>query len=196
MVHVVVLHHALGLTEGVREFAGRLRGPGREVLAPDLFGGRTFATVEEGVAHAETIGMGELIARGFAGVPAGPAPVLVVGVSLGVLPAQAIAQQRSGVIGAVLVSACLPHRSFEERWPRGVPVHVHASEDDPWFNQGGDREAAEELVALSADARSHLHPGDAHLFVDATLPDFDARATDAVVASVESMLAGRAGTES
>jgi dienelactone hydrolase len=192
MVHVVVLHHALGLTEGVREFAGRLRGPGRDVLVPDLFDRHTFATVEEGVAHAELLGMGELIA----GVPAGPAPLLVVGVSLGVLPAQAIAQQRSGVIGAVLVSACLPHRSFEERWPRGVPVHVHASEDDPWFNDGGDREAAEELVALSADAQLHLHPGDAHLFVDATLPDFDARATDAVVASVESMLSGRTGAQS
>ena len=195
MVHVVVLHHALGLTEGVQEFAGRLRGPGHDVLVPDLFDRHTFATVEEGVAHAELLGMGELIARGFAAVPAGPAPLLVVGVSLGVLPAQAIAQQRSGVIGAVLVSACLPHRSFGERWPQGVPVHVHASEDDPWFNDGGDREAAEELVALSADARLHLHPGDAHLFVDAMLPDFDARATDAVVASVESMLAGRSDEE-
>ncbi len=195
MVHVAVLHHALGLTDGVREFAGRLRGAGRDVLAPDLFDGRTFATIEEGVAHAEALGMGELIARGFAAVPAGPAPLLVVGVSLGVLPAQAIAQQRSAIIGAVLVSACLPHRSFEERWPQGVPVHIHASEDDPWFVDGGDREAAEELVARSADARLHLHPGDAHLFVDATLADFDARATDAVVASVESMLAARADEE-
>jgi len=195
MVHVVVLHHALGLTEGVRAFADRLRGPGRDVLIPDLFDGRTFATLEEGVAHAEALGMSELVARGFAAIPPGPAPLLAVGISLGVLPAQAIAQQRSGVLGAVLVSACLPHRSFGERWPRGVAVHVHASEGDPWFDEGGDREAAEELVAVSADARLRLHPGAAHLFVDASLPGFDAGATDAVVASVEAVLAGRAGDE-
>jgi dienelactone hydrolase len=195
MVHVVVLHHALGLTEGVRAFAEGLRAPGRDVLTPDLFDGRTFATIEDGVAHAEALGMSELIARGFAAIPPGPAPLLAVGISLGVLPAQAIAQQRSGMLGAVLVSACLPHRSFDERWPRGVAVHVHACEGDPWFAEGGDREAAEELVAVSGDARLQLHPGDAHLFVDASLPDFDADATDAVVASVEAMLAGHVDGE-
>lgn len=195
MTHVAVLHHALGLTDGVLAFADRLRAAGRDVLVPDLFDGRTFATVEDGVAHAEALGMGELIARGFTAVPAGPLPMLVVGVSLGVLPAQALAQQRSGIVGAVLVAACLPHRSFGERWPPGTPVHVHACADDPWFGEGGDREAAEELVAVSEAARLQLHPGGGHLFVDATLPDFDARATDAVIASVEAMLAAGADAE-
>jgi len=191
MVHVVVLHHALGLTDGVRGFAERLRADGRDVTTPDLFEGQTFEDVEDGVAHAERIGMSELIARGFAAVPAGPAPLLVVGLSLGVLPAQAIAQQRSGVLGAVLVAACLPHRSFGERWPDGVPVHVHATGGDAWFNDGGDREAAEELVAVSRAAQLTLHPGDAHLFIDSSQPGFDAHATAAVVGSVEAMLALR-----
>jgi dienelactone hydrolase len=188
MVHVAVLHHALGLTDGVRRFAERLRGDGREVHTPDLFEGHTFATVEEGVAHAARIGMSELMARGATAVPAGPTPLLVVGISLGVLAAQAVAQQRSAMLGAVLVGACLPHRSLGERWPDGVPVDVHAGEDDPWFRDGGDRSAAEELVAASADARLLLHPGRGHLFVDAGLSDHDAAATDAVIASVERML--------
>jgi dienelactone hydrolase len=204
MVHVVVLHHALGLTDGVRRFADRLRadavaeegatdgdGPrpaAREVHTPDLFDGVTFTTVEEGVAHAERLGMSELIARGVGAVPAGPAPLVVVGLSLGVLAAQSVAQQRSGVLGAVLVSACLPHRSIGDGWPVGVPVEVHASEHDPWFVEGGDLAAAQELVASAPDATLTLHPGAAHLFVDDTQPGFDAEATEAVVAAVEAML--------
>jgi dienelactone hydrolase len=189
MVHLAVLHHALGLTDGVRAFADRLRADGRELHLPDLFEGRSFDTIEDGVAHAEDVGMAELLARGFAAVPAGPAPLLVVGISLGVIAAQAIAQQRSGVCGAVLVAACLPHRSFGDRWPAGLPVHVHAMQDDPWFRDGGDREAAEELVGASSDAQLQPHPGAGHLFVDASQPDFDANATAAVIASVDAMLA-------
>lgn len=202
MVHVVVLHHALGLTDGVRRFADRLRADAagtagtadaarpvaREVHTPDLFDGATFATVEEGVAHAQRLGMSELIARGVGAVPAGPAPLVVVGISLGVLAAQSVAQQRSGVLGAVLVSACLPHRSIGDGWPVGVPVQVHASEHDPWFVEGGDLAAAQELVASAPDATLTLHPGAAHLFVDDTRPGFDAEATEAVVAAVEAML--------
>lgn len=199
MAHVVVLHHALGLTDGVRRFADRLRADAagtagaarsvtREVHTPDLFDGATFSTIEGGVAHAQRIGMSELIARGAGAVPAGPAPLVVVGISLGVLAAQTVAQQRSSMLGAVLVSACLPHRSIGEGWPVGVPVQVHASEHDPWFNDGGDRSCAEELVASTRDARLTLHPGTAHLFVDDTQPGFDAKATAAVVAAVEAML--------
>jgi dienelactone hydrolase len=197
MVHVVVLHHALGLTAGVRRFADRLRDGGqdgasgmvsREVHTPDLFDGVTFATVEEGVAHAERIGMSELIARGMGAVPPGPAPLVVVGISLGVLTAQSVAQQRSSMLGAVLVSACLPHRSIGDGWPLGVPVEVHATESDPWFHEGGDVEAAQELAASSPHAALVLHPGDAHLFVDDEQPGFDPVATAAVVAAVEAML--------
>jgi dienelactone hydrolase len=211
MVHVVVLHHALGLTDGVRRFADRLRSNAadaadaegtagaagsmvREVHTPDLFDGATFATVEEGVAHAERLGMSELITRGVGAVPAGPAPLVVVGLSLGVLAAQTVAQQRSGVLGAVLVSACLPHRSIGDGWPTGVPVAVHASEHDPWFVDGGDLAAAQELVASTRDATLTLHPGSAHLFVDDTQPGFDPVATAAVVAAVKAMLRPAAPT--
>jgi dienelactone hydrolase len=211
MVHIVVLHHALGLTDGVRRFADRLRSDAadaagaegtagaagsmaREVHTPDLFDGVTFTTIEEGVAHAQRLGMSELIARGVGAVPAGPAPLVVVGLSLGVLAAQSVAQQRSSMLGAVLVSACLPHRSIGDGWPTGVPVEVHAAEGDPWFNDGGDRVAAEELVASTRDATLTSHPGAAHLFVDDTQPGFDPVATAAVVAAVEAMLRPAAPT--
>ena len=66
MTQVLLFHHAQGLTDGVRAFAGRLREAGHEVATPDLYQGRTFATVAEGVSHAEEIGFDKLIAAGVA----------------------------------------------------------------------------------------------------------------------------------
>ena len=197
MGQIIVLHHALGLTDGVRRFAERLRadildaGPAAlpsAVHTPDLFEGKTFATIEAGVAYVERTGMTELIARGVASVPQAEGPLVVVGISVGVLAAQTIAQHRSGVLGAVLISACLPHRAIGDAWPEGVRVAIHAMEDDPWFADGGDLVAAQELVASTSDASLTLHPGMDHLFVDDSLPEFDPVATDAVVGAVRSML--------
>jgi dienelactone hydrolase len=60
---VVVFHHALGLTPGIVAFADELRRAGHTVHTPDLFEGRTFPTLDDGVRHAEEIGFGEVIER-------------------------------------------------------------------------------------------------------------------------------------
>ena len=64
MAEVVLFHHALGLTPGVAAFADELRGAGHTVYTPDLFEGRTFSSIEEGVAHAQEVGFDEVIERG------------------------------------------------------------------------------------------------------------------------------------
>ena len=64
MAEVVLFHHAQGLTPGVNAFAGELRRAGHAVHVPDLFEGRTFDTVEEGVSYAGELGFGEVIERG------------------------------------------------------------------------------------------------------------------------------------
>jgi dienelactone hydrolase len=56
MAEGVVFHHALGLTERVRGFAAALRDADHTVHTPDLYDGRTFDTVEQGLAFSETIG--------------------------------------------------------------------------------------------------------------------------------------------
>ena len=78
MAEVVVFHHAQGLTPGVHAFAGELRRAGHAVHTPDLFEGRTFDTVEEGVSYAEELGFDEVTERGVraaGGLPAGRAGV-------------------------------------------------------------------------------------------------------------------------
>ena len=64
MTEVLLFHHAQGRTAGVVAFADELRRAGHTVHTPDLFDGRLFATIEEGLAHAAQIGFGKLIERG------------------------------------------------------------------------------------------------------------------------------------
>ena len=176
MAEVALFHHAQGLTPGVAAFAGELRKAGHTVHAPDLFEGRTFGTVEEGVAHAQEIGFGKVLERGIRAVEGLPAGLVYAGFSLGVLPAQRLAQTRAGARGALLIHACLPVSEFGPSWPEGVPVQVHAMDADPFFVGDGDIDAARALVGEAEDGELFLYPGDRHLFADGSLPSYDADA--------------------
>src|SRR2546421_11557729 len=103
MAEVVVFHHALGLIDAVRRFADALSDGGHSVHTPDLYDGRTFATIEEGMAHSEEIGGPmAIVDLARAAVESLPSEGVYVGFSLGVMPAQALAQTRAGAPGAVL----------------------------------------------------------------------------------------------
>jgi len=178
MSHEIVLfHHAQGLTSGVVAFADALRRAGNTVHTPDLYGQRTFMSINDGVSHAEEIGFPEIIARGERAVEALPEEIVYMGISLGVLPAQKLAQTRAGARGAVLLSACIPYEEFSEVWPEDVAVQIHGMTDDPFFAEEGDLDAAHRLIDVVADARLLLYPGNRHLFMDSSSPDYDRDAT-------------------
>lgn len=177
MAEVVLFHHAQGLTPGVVAFADELRSAGHTVHTPDLFEGSTFETVEEGVAHAESIGFVEVIERGVRSVEGLPAELVYGGFSLGVLPAQKLAQTRPAARGALLFHSCVPVSEFSDAWPAGVPVQIHAMDNDPFFVGDGDIDAARALVESVETAEMFLYPGDQHLFADSLLPTYDAQAT-------------------
>jgi dienelactone hydrolase len=178
MSAVVLFHHVQGLTPGVVAFADRLRGAGHAVSAPDLFDGRIFATLDEGMAHAKSIGFGAILERAVAEAEAGSPEVVYVGLSMGVMPAQQLAQTRAGARGAVLVDACVPVEEFGGRWPDGVPVQIHGMDADPVFAGEGDLDAARSLVSSTDAAELFLYPGGVHLFSDSSLPSYDAAATE------------------
>jgi dienelactone hydrolase len=177
MAEVVLFHHAQGSTAGVVALADALRDAGHAVHAPDLYDGRTFATLEEGMAHVKATGFEEIVERAVRAVDGLPDDLVYVGISLGVAPAQRLAQTRSGARGAVLISACFPSTEFGTAWPADVPVQIHAMEADPEFDNGWDLPAARAIIAEAEDAELFLYPGDAHLFADASLPSYDAEAT-------------------
>jgi len=178
MAEVVLFHHAQGLTPGVVAFADELRRAGHTVHAPDLFDGRTFGSIEEGLGYAEQIGFpGEVLERGARAVDGLPAGLVYAGFSLGVLPAQMLAQTRAGARGALLFYSCVPVSEFGPGWPEEVPVQVHGMDADPIFVGEGDIDAARELVDQAQDADLFLYPGDQHYFADSSLPSYDPDAT-------------------
>jgi dienelactone hydrolase len=190
MAEVLLFHHAQGQTKGFHELADRLREAGHTVHAPDLYDGRTFDDLEDGVGHARELGFDALLERGTAVAEGLPAGLVYVGLSLGVMPAQKLAQTRPGARGAVLLHACLPSSEFGG-WPAGVPVQVHGMDADPEFADAGDLDAAEALVKEADDAELFVYPGDRHLFTDSSLKDYDAAATDLLVERVLGFLATR-----
>lgn len=191
MTEVVLFHHAQGLTSGVVAFADALRAAGHRVHTPDLFGGRTFDTLEEGMAHVEGVGFGEIIQRGTHAVESLPPELVYAGFSLGVLPAQYLAQTRLGARGAVLCYSCVPLSEFGSGWPAGVPVQVHGMDADPIFVGEGDLDAARELIEQAEDAELFLYPGDQHYFADSSLPSYDPEATALLTQRVLAFLSDR-----
>jgi dienelactone hydrolase len=173
MTNVVLFHHALGLTPGVLAFADALHHAGHTVHTPDLFEGQTFATLDEGVAHARDIGFETVIERGSDAAQGLPADVVYAGFSLGVLSAQKLAQTRPGARGALLFYSCVPLGAFGPRWPESVPVQVHGMNADPLFVDEGDLDAARALLSSTDRAELFLYDGDQHYFADSTLPSYD-----------------------
>jgi dienelactone hydrolase len=179
MAEVLLLHHALGLTPGVRAFADELRAAGHTVHTPDLYDGRTFGTLDEGLAHAGAIGFENILERGVRVADDLPHELVYAGFSLGEMAAQKLAQTRAGARGALLFYSCIPISgdwAFGP-WPDGVPVQVHGMDADPIFVGEGDIEAAREIVEKAPDAELFLYPGDQHYFADSSLPSYDAAAT-------------------
>jgi dienelactone hydrolase len=177
MTEIVLFHHAQGLTPGVTAFADTLRAAGNTVHTPDLYEGQTFDALEAGVAHAQEIGIEALSGMAVEAVADVPAGAVYGGISLGVGPAQMLAQTREGAQGALLIAACLPRSEFGTSWPAWVPVQIHAMEHDSEFDNGWDLPAAREIVAEATDGELFLYPGDQHLFMDSSLPAYDAGAT-------------------
>jgi dienelactone hydrolase len=191
MAEVMLYHHVQGLTPGIVEFADRLRDAGHTVHTPDLFDGRTFDDIETGVGFAKQIGFDEVRARAERAVDGLPAELVYAGFSLGVVPAQKLAQTRPGASGALFFHSALPVSEFGAAWPQGVPLQIHAMDGDPFFVGEGDIDAARALVKEAEDAEMFLYPGDQHLFADSSLPSYDAEATARLIERVLDFLAER-----
>ncbi|WP_433530777.1 dienelactone hydrolase family protein [Micromonospora sp. CA-263727] len=177
MAEILLFHHAQGQTPGFLEFADRWRAAGHTVHAPDLYDGATFATLDEGVAHAESIGFGEIIRRGTAAAQPLPGRMVYAGCSLGVLPAQSLTQTRPGALGALLLYGAVPTASFDQPWPAGTPAQLHAMADDEWAEVPIMRDVAREVEG----AELFLYPGAGHLFADSSSVDYDEQAAELLI---------------
>jgi dienelactone hydrolase len=165
MAEVVVFHHALGLTDAVQGFATALGDAGHTVHAPDLFAGRTFTEIEEGMAFSEELGgPAAMVDRAREAVDSLPGAVVYAGFSLGVLSAQSLAQTRPGARGAVLCYSALPLGRWGDNWPatwpEGVALQLHILDGDE------DVGIARGLASTVPGAELFVYPGSEHYFAE------------------------------
>lgn len=188
MAEILYLHHALGLTSGQRDLAETLRRAGHTVHTPDLYGGKVFETLDAGAAYGRSLGFEAIVDDGVAAAEGLPAGLVYIGYSLGVLPAQRLAQTRPGAKGALFLESFVPPSEFGG-WPAGVPAQVHGMDADPIFAGEGDLDAARAFVEATPAAELFLYPGGAHLFADPGLASYDEAAagllTERVLAFID-----------
>jgi dienelactone hydrolase len=175
VAEVLLFHHALGLTSGCLAFADNLRAAGHVVHTPDLYEGKILSDIPGGVHHAQKeIGFDTIMERGRLAAEGLPNEIVYAGFSLGVMPAQMLAQTRPGAKGALLFHASVLTSEFGGPWPQGVPLQIHTMEED----ELGDVDVARELARTIEGAELFLYPGDRHLFADNSVPDYDESAAN------------------
>ncbi|MFT4262859.1 MAG: dienelactone hydrolase family protein [Nocardioides sp.] len=184
MAEIVLFHHAGGLTEGVLDFAEKLRIVGHTVHTPDLFEGHTFADVEEGVAWAQArAGEDERVFadRAKAFVATLPTTELVYGgMSMGCARAAERVIYGEGALAAFFLYGAVDPAWWDKKWPADVPAEAHVTEEDPWR----ELEAEEGFVKGIAKAELFTYPGTGHLFLEPGHPDYDEELAHIVTSSI------------
>lgn len=169
MAEIVLFHHAGGLTEGVVAFAHMLRDAGHTVHTPDLFGGRTFTDVHDGVAYADSVGEGTFAERAAEVVSPMAADLVYGGMSMGAARAAEQVFARPGAAGAFFLYGAIAPSWWGATWPAGVPSQAHVSDGDEWR----EPDAEAEYLAEIPGAELFVYPGSGHLFAEPGHPDYD-----------------------
>jgi dienelactone hydrolase len=180
MAEILLLHHVLGLTDGVLALADRLRDAGHTVHTPDLFEGRTFHDLRAGMAHEEDdLGWDEMTSRARRAAEDLTTDLVYAGISMGVVYCHLLVRTRPGARGAVFLESSTSPEDFDG-WPAGVPLQVHGHADDEFFGAQGAANARA-LVGAAGSGDVFVYEGDTHLFVDDSLPTYDAAQTAVVL---------------
>ncbi|MGW4203075.1 dienelactone hydrolase family protein, partial [Streptomyces sp. NPDC004726] len=174
-MNIMLLHSAYGLRPAVRSAAERLEAAGHRVWTPDLFDGRTFETVEEGMAYQQEIGKDELLKRAILAAAARSELGLVyAGFSLGASIAQTLALGDEKARGLLLLhgtSDIAENASVDE-----LPVQLHIADPDPFEPHDWLTAWYLGMGKAGADTEVYRYPGAGHLYTDPGLPDYDEEA--------------------
>ncbi|HEY3736000.1 MAG TPA: dienelactone hydrolase family protein [Jatrophihabitans sp.] len=186
MADVVLFHHIQGVTPGIVAFADELRAAGHTVHTPDLFDGRTFASIEEGMEFVDQQQWQSWLERGIAAADALPGNAVYSGFSFGVTSAQKLAMTREDARGALLFESFIPPEWFGE-WTPSIPVQIHGKEDDEFFAE--ELPAARAFAAANPGVELHTYTGSEHLFADRSLASYDSEAASLLIGHVLDYLA-------
>ncbi|MCQ9180267.1 dienelactone hydrolase family protein [Streptomyces sp. IBSBF 2953] len=177
-MNIMLFHSTYGLRPAVSAAADRLRAAGHEVSTPDLFDGRTFDTVEEGMAYKEEIGKDDLLKRAvLAAAPYSRRGLVYAGFSLGASVAQTLALGDAEARGLLLLhgtSDLAPNVTVDD-----LPVQLHVAEPDPFETDDWLSAWYLQMGRAGADVEIYRYTGAGHLYTDPGLPDYDEEAAEA-----------------
>ncbi len=188
MVNVVLTHSALGLDSNVESWAEWLTGEGHEVIAPDLFSGETFDTLDAGTQRSESLKMNTVVQAIQATARELDGPVVLMGFSLGATVSEIAALTEPGIAGLVLVGAASSPEWFgRPSWPEGLKAQVHYTVEDP----GIDVSEVEALAAIAPPGALEVfqYPGRAHLFAFPNFVDYEPLSMDRLRTALRAFLA-------
>lgn len=189
MAQIVLFHSAYGLRPAVHAAAERLRAAGHQVLTPDLYDGKVFGTVEEGMAYKDEITTDELLRRAVTSVvpliTAGER-LVYAGFSLGGALAQNLALGDEQALGLLLLHGT---SDIRDDAATSIPVQLHVAEPDPFESEDWLNAWYLRMLKIGADVEVHRYRGAGHIFTDPELPDYDAEATERTWAAALDFLA-------
>ncbi len=177
-MNIMLFHSTYGRRPAVARAADRLRAAGHEVWTPDLFEGRTFGTVEEGMAYKEETGKDELLKRAvLAAAPYSERGLVYAGFSFGASVAQTLALGDDRARGLLLLhgtSDIAENTAVDE-----LPVQLHVAEPDPFETDDWLTAWYLRMGRAGADVEVYRYAGAGHLYTDPDLPDYDEEAAEA-----------------
>ncbi|GHB36822.1 dienelactone hydrolase [Streptomyces cirratus] len=176
-MNIMLFHSTYGLRPAVHAAADRLRAAGHTVQVPDLFEGRTFGTVEEGMAHQDEIGRDELLKRAvLAAAPYSDQGLVYAGFSFGASMAQHLALHDEKARGLLLLHGTSDLEDSASA--DGLPVQLHVADPDPFEPHDWLTAWYLRMRRAGADVEVHSYQGAGHLFTDPELDDYDAQAAE------------------
>ena len=171
---VLVLHAWWGLSDGIRRHCDRLAEAGFVALAPDLYDGRTAATVPEAKALVEQLDDDAATRRAADGIarlrahPAVRGQVGVVGFSMGVWFALDLSAKHADVAAVALYYGT----AGEIDHGRGrAPVLGHFAERDEWEPPDEVASLEDDLRHAGRPVRFEVYQGVGHWFAESDRPE-------------------------
>jgi dienelactone hydrolase len=178
VAQILLLHSAYGLRPAVHTAADRLRAAGHQVHVPDLYDGRVFDDVEEGMAYKEEVGSEELLRRAVSAA----APLLTpgtrlvyAGLSLGAALAQNLALADEQALALLLLHGTSDVR---DEASTEIPVQLHVADPDPFETEDWLNAWYLRMRKAGADVEVHRYRGAGHVYTDPELADYDAEAAE------------------
>ena len=184
MAEILLFHHAYGLTDGIRGLAARLISEGHTVHCPDCYAGVTFRKLDDGVAHLQRIGHDavEDVARRSAREHRNAE--VVIGIGLGAMQAQILAQDLRRIRGCLLVGGALPPKALGGTWRSQIALEIHMADPDEWVEPS----SLESLLYQAPHANVYRYRDKGHMFMEPACRDYDADAADLFEERLESWL--------